>query len=220
MAISVALIIVDPQHDFGNSDGSLFVKNSEHVVPKINELRAALKAVGVKDVFITQDWHPDDHSSFAKNNPGTKPFDVKTMPDGTTQEMWPTHCVQGSRGAAFLDGLVVEDSDVIVQKGMIKMVDSYSGFGSNDGVSEKTPLFGLLNARGISHVVVCGLAFDYCVSYTARDAKWFGFQSCVVRSASQGIDTKSCVKEMARMKQAGVIQVDDIAGACAFATGQ
>ena len=185
-----ALVIVDGQRDFGEKDGALYVPKGEEIVPEVNRLRAALG--GDVDVFLTQDWHPADHISFVTQNPEMTVFHDKTFEDGTVQRMWPAHCVQGSRGAEFLDGLVRKDSDVVVKKGLVRTVDSYSGFASNDGHSEVTPLEAMLLQRGITHVVVCGLAFEYCVGFTALDAVKCGFEVCVVRSCSRGLSDADC----------------------------
>jgi len=212
----VALIIVDPQVDFGLRSGSLYVPEGEQIVAEVNALRAAL---GVQDVFITQDWHPADHMSFSVNNPGSTLFQEVTLADGSQQVMWPVHCVQGSAGAGWLPGLTVLNSDVIVQKGTNPVVDSYSGFASNDGVGEVTALNSLLADRGITHVVVCGLAFEYCVGFTALDAAKRGFQVCVVGAATRGISLENCGVMMDRMKSTGAVSVVmTVADAVAFAS--
>jgi nicotinamidase/pyrazinamidase len=212
----VALIVIDAQNDFGRKTGALYVPGGEQVVPVINGLRVALKTVGVHDVVLTQDWHPADHMSFAKNNPGSTLFTTIDLPNGTKQMMWPDHCVQGSSGADFLDDLVIAESDFIVQKGS-GSVDSYSGFGSADRVSEITPLLDHLKRLYITHVVIAGLAYDYCVSYTARDAAHHGFQTCVVRDACMGISPVSSNMKTALMLEAGVTLVANASGACDFA---
>jgi nicotinamidase/pyrazinamidase len=215
----VALIIVDPQVDFGHPSGSLYVPEGEQIVAEVNALRAALTHQGVQDVFITQDWHPAEHVSFCVNNPGTKLFDTVTLADGVEQVMWPVHCVQGSDGAGWMSGLTVLDSDVIVQKGTNRAVDSYSGFASNDGVGEVTQLNIMLLDRGITHVVVCGLAFEYCVGFTALDAAKRGFQVCVVGAATRGISLENCGVMMDRMKSTGAVSVVmTVADAVAFAS--
>jgi len=198
---STALILVDPQFDFGNAAGALYVPGGEGVVPEINALRARLPGA---TVYITQDWHPSDHISFATNNPGTKPLEEIRLPDGTLQTMWPVHCVQGSSGAAFLGGLQRDSTDIVIPKGTKQDVDSYSGFGSQDGVKEVTPLLASLRSKSITDVLVVGLAFDYCVSYTAKDAAKHGFKVSVIRSATKGICPEQCAKEEALMKELGI----------------
>jgi len=202
-----ALIIVDPQFDFGDSTGALYVPKGEEVVNVINTLRQSLKP---DVVVITQDYHPSDHVSFAINNPGTTESSQITLPDGTIQTMWPVHCVQNSDGGAFLKGLDILNTDYIVRKGQNKNVDSYSGFGSADGIKENTNLDIHLKTHGIKNVVICGLAYDYCVSYTARDAAKYGFKTYVVSSACRGLSEESCASETALMKSCGVTIVEDI----------
>jgi len=208
-----ALIIVDPQFDFGDPRGALYVPKGETVVSIINALRAYLNT---RDVFISQDNHPADHVSFAANNPPAALFSSITLPDGTNQVMWPVHCVRGSHGSWFLDGLTIEDTDIIIPKGQRQDTDSYSAFGSACGQKEVTPLLAHLQERGITHVVVAGLALDYCVSYTAKDAAKFGFKTCVVLSASMGVAKDSTDKELVLMAEAGVTLADDISAALKF----
>jgi len=200
---SLALIIVDPQNDF--VEGSLAVPEGIAVVPKINQLRLGLNNPAI---FISQDWHPADHSSFASNNPGKALFSTVQLTSGP-QVMWPDHCVQHSDGAKFVPSLVISTADQIIQKGTQTAVDSYSAFGdATPGHSlEKTDLEERLRAQGVTTVVCCGLALDYCVSYTARDAAAAGFKTYVVLEACRGIAPESIDKELGLMLQAGVIIV-------------
>ena len=209
-----ALIIVDPQYDFGNPNGALYVPCGEEVVPEINRLRSQLRAIDVKDVFLTQDWHPSNHISFVTNNPGTELYDTILTADGSLQTMWPPHCIQGTVGAEFLSGLDREPSDIVVQKGTSSLVDSYSGFGSEDGVKSVTTLMEHLCSKNITRLVIVGLAFDYCVAYTARDAASFGFRTCVVRSATRGISKRTCDTEENLMFVKGVTIAETIEDAC------
>ena len=210
-------IVIDPENDFGLSTGPLYVPYGEKVVEEINNLRTALEGLGVTDVFVTRDWHPKDHISFYTQHPEMKPFEVKTLEDGSKQVMWPPHCVQGSTGADFLPGLVIKATDTIVLKGTVRTVDSYSGFASNDGVSEVTQLETLLKARGITHLVIVGLAFDYCVAYTALDAAKRGFITTIVRSATKGINAAECQKQEQMMTATQKITVvEDISSAMAL----
>ena len=212
-----ALIIVDPQNDFALPTGSLYVPNAEEAIEGIKNLRlgryfdSSAVFTHIVATYVTQDWHPTDHVSFHSNNPGTELFQTIILPDGTEQKMWPTHCVQGSEGAEFIPG-IVREGDIIIRKGCNKNVDSYSGFGSEDRVQEITPLLDSLREKKITHVIVVGLAFDYCVSYTAKDAVKNGFKTCVVRAASRGVSTESCLKEEAHMRDAGVKFDDEIFG--------
>ena len=201
----VALIIVDPQADYGHPNGKLAWVGGEQIVAEVNALRAGLARQGVHDVFITQDWHPEYHASFA--NPGSRLFQPLTLADGSEQIMWPEHCVQGSDGAGWLPGLVTEEGDVVVQKGTNPAVDSYSGFGSNDGVGEVTQLNRMLLDRGITHLVVCGLAFEYSVGFTVLDAAKRGFQVFVVGEATRGISMDRVCVMMDRIKSTGGVSV-------------
>ena len=209
-----ALIIVDPQYDFGNPNGALYVPCGEDVVPEINRLRKLLRAIDVKDVFLTQDWHPSDHMSFVTNNPGTELYDTILTADGSLQTMWPPHCVQGTPGAEFLPGLDREPSDIVIQKGTSPLVDAYSGFGSEDGLKSVTTLMEHLCSKNITRLVIVGLAFDYCVAYTARDAASFGFRTCVVRPATRGISEKTCETEENLMFVKEITIAETIEDAC------
>ena len=209
-----ALIQVDPQVDFGTVDGALYVPRGEEVVIELNALRSALQDAGrLRAVINTQDSHPPDHVSFQVNNPGSELFKEHVLADGTKQMMWPVHCQVGTPGHEFLPGLVREINDIVVPKGVQRTVDSYSGFGSEDCVREITSLNLHLKGRGIKHVVIGGLAFDYCVSYTARDAARLGYHVIVVRSATRGISPESCEREEGLMRAAGVIVAEDVAEA-------
>ena len=201
---SLALIVVDPQNDFVEG-GSLAVPGGIAVVSKINQLRLGLNNPAI---FISQDWHPADHSSFASNNPGSQVFPTVQLASGP-QVMWPDHCVQRSDGANFVASLITSTADQIIQKGTQTAVDSYSAFGdATPGHSlEKTDLEERLRAQGIKTVVCCGLALDYCVSYTARDAAAAGFTTYLVLEACRGIAADSIEKELGLMLEAGVIIV-------------
>lgn len=212
-----AIVIVDPQNDFGLKTGSLYVPGGETVVEEINNLRTALESKGVTEVFITRDWHPKNHISFFTEHPEMKPFEVKTLEDGSNQVMWPPHCVQDSDGGNFLPGLVIKPTDTIILKGTVRTVDSYSGFASNDGVSEVTQLESLLKARGITHLLIVGLAFEYCVGFTALDAAKRGFITTIVRSATKGINAAECEKKEQEMTATQKISVvEDIPSAIAL----
>jgi nicotinamidase/pyrazinamidase len=174
------LIVVDVQNDFC-SGGRLAVPGGEDVVHLVNRL-----AHGFKHVVLTQDWHPAGHSSFASSHYGTKPFDEFAMPYGP-QTLWPDHCIQASEGAAFRAGLDIPHAELIIRKGFRKEIDSYSAFFEND---HKTPtgLAGYLRERGLAKVVCVGLAFDFCVRYSAEDARTLGFETEVIEAACRSID--------------------------------
>ena len=209
-SINTAFIQVDPQVDFGTVGGSLYVSGGEEIVSELNSLRIALQKAGVlKCVVLTQDSHPIDHVSFHVNNPGSMLFTEHTVSSGNKQMMWPVHCQVGTLGHEFLPGLLHEVSDIVVQKGTNREVDSYSGFGSEDYVSEITSLDMQLKSFDIKNVVIGGLAFDYCVSATAKDASRLGYNTIIVRSATRGISAESCEREENLMRASGVIIVDD-----------
>ena len=209
-SINTAFIQVDPQVDFGTVGGSLYVPGGEEIVSELNSLRIALQKAGVlKCVVLTQDSHPIDHVSFHVNNPGSTLFTEHTLSSGNKQMMWPVHCQVGTLGHEFLPGLLHEVSDIVVQKGTNREVDSYSGFGSEDYVSEITSLDTQLKSFDIKNVVIGGLAFDYCVSATDKDAARLGYNTIIVRSATRGISAESCEREENLMRAAGVIIVED-----------
>jgi nicotinamidase/pyrazinamidase len=137
-------------------------------------------------VVATQDWHPADHASFAANHPGAAPFTTIDMPYGA-QTLWPSHCVQGTPGAAFHPGLAIDRVGVIIRKGWRSSVDSYSAFYENDRTTP-TGLGGLLRERGVTRVFLAGLATDFCVSFSALDARRLGFEAAVVLDACRAID--------------------------------
>ena len=174
------LLVVDIQNDFCPG-GSLAVGGGDEIVPLINSI-----AKDFKHVVLTQDWHPADHSSFASQHPGAAPFTQIEMYYGP-QTLWPDHCVMGTHGADFHAGLDVPNVEMIIRKGYRKAVDSYSAFFEND---HRTPtgLIGYLKERGFTHLTLVGLAFDYCVRYSAEDAKILGFDVTVIERATRAID--------------------------------
>jgi nicotinamidase/pyrazinamidase len=174
------LIIIDVQNDFCPG-GRLAVAGGDETVPVINGL-----AQDFAHVVLTQDWHPADHASFASQHPGAAPFTQIQMPYGP-QVLWPDHCIIGSAGAAFHQGLETTRAELIVRKGFRKAIDSYSAFFENDHATP-TGLGGTLKERGFSGVTLVGLAFDYCVRYSAEDAKALGFEVTVIEHATRAID--------------------------------
>jgi nicotinamidase/pyrazinamidase len=199
-------LVIDVQNCFVPG-GSLAVKEGDQVVPIINRL-----AKGFRHVVLTQDWHTPDHVSFASQHAGKKPFEMIKLPYGD-QVLWPDHCVQGTEGAELVKGLEIPHGELIVRKGFRKNVDSYSAFYEADGKTA-TGLSGYLKQRGLNRVFVAGLATDFCVAFTALDARKDGFQTYVIEDACRGIDTQgSLAKAWERMKAAGVkrIQSTDLA---------
>ena len=175
-----ALIVVDVQNCFVTG-GTLPAKDGEQVVPVINRIAAAFD-----NVVVTQDWHTAGHASFASTHAGKKPFETTKLRYGT-QVLWPDHCVQGTDDAALHKDLKLPTAQVIVRKGYHQDVDSYSAFTEADG---KTPtgLGGYLKQRGIKRVFVTGLATDFCVAWTAMDARKAGFEVYVIEDATRAID--------------------------------
>jgi nicotinamidase/pyrazinamidase len=197
-----AMIVVDVQNDFC-SGGALAVPEGEAVVPVINALAGAFGLI-----VITQDWHPAGHASFASSHAGKKPFD--SMPYGP-QVLWPDHCVQGTRGAALHDGLQLPTAQLIVRKGWHAGVDSYSAFVEADGRTT-TGLAAWLRAHGITRIAVTGLATDFCVAYTAQDARSAGFETWVIEDACRAIDLNgSLAAAWQAMAATGVQRIDSSA---------
>ena len=192
-----ALIVVDVQNDFCPG-GSLEVKKGDSIIPKINELQKKFNYI-----FYTQDWHPKDHSSFVTSNPGQDIFSSIDMPYGK-QVIWPPHCVFDTYGAKFHNQLEARYAKAIIRKGFRKEIDSYSGFFENDRVTP-TGLKGLLDSLKIKRVFICGLALDFCVNYTALDAKRLGYQTVVLEDATLPVDIGNSVNNaLERFKQENI----------------
>jgi nicotinamidase/pyrazinamidase len=195
-----ALLVIDVQNCF-IPGGSLAVKGGDEIVPLINQIAKAFE-----NVVITQDWHTPDHVSFASSHPGKKPFEMMKLGYGD-QVLWPDHCVQGTEGAAVSKDLSIPQAQLVIRKGFHKDVDSYSAFLEADRKTE-TGLAGYLKGRGIKRVFLVGLATDYCVAWSALDARRFGFEAAVIEDACRGIDLNGSVaKAWADMKAAGVQRV-------------
>ena len=191
------LLVIDVQNCF-TPGGSLAVKDGDAIVPLINRL-----AGGFQHVVLTQDWHTPGHVSFASSHPGKKPFETTTLPYGT-QVLWPDHCIQGTEGANLHKDLKIPHASLIIRKGHRQHMDSYSAFYEADG---KTPtgLTGYLRDRGLTQVYLCGLATDFCVGWSAVDARKAGFGAAVIEDACRGIDVNgSLAKAWTDMQAAGV----------------
>lgn len=191
------LLVVDPQNDFCPG-GALAVPRGDEIVPRVNRL-----AADFAHVVVTQDWHPPGHASFASTYPARRPYDTIDLIYGP-QILWPDHCVQGTEGAEFHRRLDLPHAELVIRKGFHPGIDSYSAFREND---RKTPtgLAGYLRERGLVRVTMAGLATDFCVLYSALDAREAGFQTAVALSACRGIDIDGSVdKALAAMKAAGV----------------
>jgi nicotinamidase/pyrazinamidase len=195
-----ALIVVDVQRCF-TKGGSLAVPDGVAVVPLINAI-----AKKFPNVVLTQDWHTPGHVSFASSHAGRKPFDVIDLPYGK-QVLWPDHCVQGTEGAGLHPELAIPHAQLVIRKGFNPKVDSYSAFIEADGKTA-TGLAGYLKARGIARVFVCGLATDFCVAWTAQDARKVGLEALVIEDASRGIDTQgSLLAAWKKMQSVGVRRI-------------
>jgi len=196
------LLIVDLQNDFCPG-GSLPVPLGDEIVPMVNRL-----AADFQHVILTQDWHPHGHASFASSHPGKQPFDTVEAPYGE-QILWPDHCVQGTKGAAFHPDLGAPHAELIVRKGFRRAIDSYSAFREND---RRTPtgLAGYLRERGFERLTLGGLATDFCVLFSAIDGREAGFEVSVVTSACRGIEVDgSLARAMRSMSEAGVTLLTD-----------
>ena len=197
------LLIIDVQSDFC-SGGRLAVPDGDAVVPVINRL-----AKRFQHVALTQDWHPSSHSSFATSHPGSAPFDIVSMPYGK-QTLWPDHCVQGTPGAAFHSQLETERAELVIRKGFRREIDSYSAFYEND---RRTPtgLAGYLRECGLQRIFLVGLATDFCVYYSAVDARRLGFAAVLIETGCRAIDLAGSLDAAWRgMAAAGVQRVDDL----------
>jgi nicotinamidase/pyrazinamidase len=197
---SDVLIVVDVQNCFVPG-GSLAVKEGDRIVPLINRLAKAFK-----HVVLTQDWHTADHVSFASQHPGKKPFETVQLSYGT-QVLWPDHCVQGTEGAMLHKGLDIPHAELIIRKGYRREVDSYSAFLEADKKTQ-TGLGGYLKQRGLKRAFFAGLATDFCVAWSALDARRQGFEALVIEDACRGIDNQgSLAKAWADMKAASVQRI-------------
>ena len=192
-----ALLVIDVQNDF-IPGGQLPVPEGDHIVPLINRL-----ARQFKQVVIAQDWHPAGHASFASSHPGHQPYDVIQLPYGE-QTLWPEHCVQATPGAELHPQLDLPHAQLIIRKGCNPDIDSYSAFLEADRRTT-TGLSGYLKERGIDTVYMVGLALDFCVMYSALDARAAGFNAFVVLDACRAIDMNgSLAAAIDRMQGAGV----------------
>jgi nicotinamidase/pyrazinamidase len=194
------LLVVDVQNDF-IPGGALPVKEGDLIVPLINRL-----AGGFEHVILTQDWHTPGHISFASSHAGKKPFETTTLPYGT-QVLWPDHCVQGTPGADFHKDLKIPHAELVIRKGYRRHMDSYSAFFEADGKTT-TGLAGYVRDRGFRQVFLAGLATDFCVCWSALDARKVGLGALVVEDACRGIDTEgSLAKAWDQMTKAGVKRI-------------
>ena len=192
------LILVDIQNDF-LPGGALGVPRGDEVVPIANRVQPRFDLV-----VATQDWHPEGHASFASMHPGKRPGEIAELA-GQPQVLWPDHCVQGSPGAAFAPGLEMNRVETIFRKGTDPRIDSYSGF-FDDGHRKSTGLGDYLEGRGASAVYVLGLATDYCVKFTALDARRLGFRTFLIEDGCRGVELRpgDVARALEEMRLAGV----------------
>ncbi|AHC15358.1 bifunctional nicotinamidase/pyrazinamidase [Salinispira pacifica] len=193
-----ALILVDLQNDFAPG-GSLAVPGGDEVVPVVNRIMSRFD-----HIFTTQDWHPEDHMSFAANHPDKEPGEVIRL-NGKDQILWPVHCVQHSEGANFIPGLNLDPVQKNFRKGMEQSVDSYSGFFDNDHQTS-SGLHEHLQETGVDTLYIAGLALDVCVMFTALDARRLGYTTYLIEDASRAVNLKPGDGEAAvsKLKDAGV----------------
>ena len=197
------LLVIDVQNDFC-AGGALAVANGDEVVPVINRLT---KSFG--HVVLTQDWHPAGHSSFVTSHPGSAVFDTINMPYGP-QTVWPDHCVQGTAGAEFHSQLETKRAELVIRKGFRAGIDSYSAFFENDRRTS-TGLAGYLRDRGLRRIFLVGLATDYCVYYSAVDARQLGFDSVVIEAGCRAINLAGSLDTAwSAMAAVGVQRVGDL----------
>ena len=196
-----ALIVIDVQNDFCPG-GALAVADGDAVIEAIHRVAPLFE-----HIILTQDWHPPDHTSFATSHPGKKPFEQIELSYGL-QTLWPEHCVQGSKGAEFHPALHLPQAELVLRKGFNPCIDSYSAFFENDRVTP-TGLAGYLEERGLTRVFLAGLAYDFCVGYSALDARRLGLPAFILRDACRAIDLNGSVAKIeAEFSKAGVAVID------------
>ncbi len=192
-----ALVVIDVQNDFCPG-GALAVAAGDVVVSGINHLMTKSSII-----VLTQDWHPASHLSFADNHPGATPYSMIDMPYGK-QVLWPSHCVQGTKGADFHPALTTDPAQMVIRKGFRPGIDSYSAFFENDRHTP-TGLDGYLRSRGVTGITLVGLATDFCVAFSALDATRLGFAVTVRLDLCRAIDLNgSLAQALADMRAAGV----------------
>jgi nicotinamidase/pyrazinamidase len=204
-----ALLVIDLQNDFcpavAGIGGRLAVAGGHDIVPTINSL-----ALKFDHVLLTQDWHPAGHISFASTHPGATAFQTIAAPYGA-QTLWPDHCLQHSEGAALHPALDVPHAELILRKGFRRDIDSYSAFLENDHQTP-TGLAGYLRERGLTRLFLCGLAYDFCVRFSAIDGKQLGFETLVIEDATRAVALPGSVEATnAALANAGVPRIGSAA---------
>ena len=201
MAAPDVLVVIDVQNDFCPG-GALAVPDGDQVIEPIRRI-----APRFAHILLTQDWHPPEHTSFAAAHGGKQPFESVELAYGT-QTLWPPHCMQGSRGAEFHPALKLPQAELILRKGFRPHIDSYSAFFENDHTTS-TGLAGYLRERKLSRIFFAGLAYDFCVGFSALDARRLGFEAIILRDACRAIDLEDSVKKIeAEFAQAGVKRIE------------
>lgn len=198
------LLVIDVQNDFCPG-GKLAVAGGDEIIPVIHRIAPLFE-----HIILTQDWHSPNHHSFASAHPGKQPFEQMQLSYGE-QTLWPDHCVQGTMGAEFHPALQLPRAELILRKGFHPRIDSYSAFFENDRVTA-TGLAGYLRERNLTRVFLAGLAYDYCVAYSALDARRLGIPAVVIRDACRGIDLQGSVAAMeSQFAAAGVTLIESAA---------
>lgn len=196
-----ALLVVDMQNDFCPA-GQLAVAGGDEIIPVIHSI-----APRFEHIILTQDWHSPRHQSFASAHPGKNPFEQIQLSYGS-QTLWPDHCVQGTPGAEFHPALHLTQAELILRKGFRPEIDSYSAFFENDRTTA-TGLGSYLHERGFARIFLAGLAYDYCVGYSALDARRLGFEAMIIRDACRAIDLNGSVALIeAEFDSAGVARIE------------
>jgi nicotinamidase/pyrazinamidase len=195
-----ALLVIDMQLDF-MPGGALAVADGDAILPGINALAARFD-----HVLLTQDWHPRGHISFASAHPGKQPFVDTIQAAYGTQHLWPDHCIQGTRGAELHPGLAIPHAELILRKGFRRDIDSYSAFTENDGATP-TGLAGYLRERGLTRLFFIGLAYDYCVGFSALAAARLGFESLVIEDLTRAIAQPSTDSTNTAFSSSGVRRI-------------
>jgi nicotinamidase/pyrazinamidase len=196
-----ALLVVDIQNDFLEG-GALEVMGGNEIIDSVNRIGKQFKNKGARIIF-TQDWHPSDHYSFASSYTEKQPFDPISGVNGIGPVVWPDHCVQGTNGAQFHSDLDENLPHLIIRKGYHRKIDSYSALLEND-LKTETGLAGYLESLGIQRIFVCGLALDFCVRYSAQDARKKGYDVFILHDLTRGIAEASVNESMKSMHEQGI----------------
>lgn len=196
-----ALIVVDIQNDF-IPGGSLPVSGAGDIISNVNDTMKVFLRAGAR-IVLTQDWHPEDHLSFASQHNGKNPFDPIEGIDGIGPVLWPDHCVQRTAGAEFHPDLDVDAAHLILRKGIHRQIDSYSAFTENDNKTD-TGLAGYLENSGLKRIFICGLALDYCVFWSAMDGRRKELETSVITDLCRGIEEDTTKSAKSQMISAGV----------------